>query len=390
RAAGRARRQHLRRRHARGRDRDRRRRQRRRAQRQLHRAERVRPRGRRVGGARRRRRRAHRAAGARRGDAGHRGHPARPRRSRVSAGEAALARVEALLAGPDAQLAERYPGAPATRQPVHSVYVPAHRFDAATIADWGSAALDALDRAGGAAHLLEVHGLVPPGEERDRIGELVVAKLRREPIEDLRVDLEDGFGDVGDEAEDAAVDAAVAALADLDGDGALPPFVGIRFKCFEPPTRARGIRTLQRFVTGLHDRARLPEGLVLTLPKVTSVAQVEAMVLLLEALESDLALEPGRLGFEIQVETPQSVLGPDGTSLLPAMITAGRGRVTGMPYGTYDYSASLGIAAGDQSMEHPAADHAKAVMQVAAAGTGVRLSDGSTNVLPVGEPAAVD
>lgn len=308
----------------------------------------------------------------------------------MSAGEAALARVEALLAGPDAQLAERYPGAPATRQPVHSVYVPAHRFDAATIADWGSAALDALDRAGGAAHLLEVHGLVPPGEERDRIGELVVAKLRREPIEDLRVDLEDGFGDVGDEAEDAAVDAAVTALADLDGDGALPPFVGIRFKCFEPPTRARGIRTLQRFVTGLHDRARLPEGLVLTLPKVTSVAQVEAMVLLLEALESDLALEPGRLGFEIQVETPQSVLGPDGTSLLPAMITAGRGRVTGMPYGTYDYSASLGIAAGDQSMEHPAADHAKAVMQVAAAGTGVRLSDGSTNVLPVGEPAAVD
>jgi hypothetical protein len=40
-------------------------------------------------------------------------------------------------------------------------------------------------------------------------------------------------------------------------------------------------------------------------------------------------------------------------------------------------------------MEHPAADHAKAVMQVAAAGTGVRLSDGSTNLLPVGDRAAV-
>jgi len=58
-------------------------------------------------------------------------------------------------------------------------------------------------------------------------------------------------------------------------------------------------------------------------------------------------------------------------------------------YGTYDYSAACGIAAGYQSTEHPVADHAKAVMQVAAAGTGVRLSDGSTNVLPVGDAPAV-
>ena len=40
-------------------------------------------------------------------------------------------------------------------------------------------------------------------------------------------------------------------------------------------------------------------------------------------------------------------------------------------------------------MEHPAADHAKATMQVAAAGTGVHVSDGSTNVLPTGSPEAV-
>lgn len=302
----------------------------------------------------------------------------------------AIARVEGLLAVPDAELAERYPGAPVSRQPVHSVYVPAHRFDGGTIAAWGSAALEALSRAGGIGHLLEVHGLLPQGAERERVGDLVVEKLRREPIEDLRIDLEDGFGDVDDDVEDAAVDAAVAALGQLAARDALPPFVGIRFKCFEPPTRARGTRTLERFVTGLHGGSGLPEGLVLTLPKVTSLAQVEAMVLLLEALEQDLGLTTGKLTFEIQVETPQTILGPHGTSLLPAMITAGKGRVTGMPYGTYDYSASLGLAAGDQSMEHPAADHAKAVMQVAAAGTSVRLSDGSTNVMPVGEQASVD
>jgi OHCU decarboxylase len=61
------------------------------------------------------------------------------------------------------------------------------------------------------------------------------------------------------------------------------------------------------------------------------------------------------------------------------------GRCVGLHYGTYDYSASLGVAAAHQAMDHPVADHAKDVMQVAAAQTGVRVSDGSTNVLPVGE-----
>jgi hypothetical protein len=71
------------------------------------------------------------------------------------------------------------------------------------------------------------------------------------------------------------------------------------------------------------------------------------------------------------------------------MLHAAAGRCAGLHYGTYDYSAALGIAAGYQSMEHPAADHAKAVMQLAAAGTGVPVSDGSTNVLPVGPRYAV-
>lgn len=78
------------------------------------------------------------------------------------------------------------------------------------------------------------------------------------------------------------------------------------------------------------------------------------------------------------------ILGVDGSCPIPAMIRRGDGRVSGVHYGTYDYSDALQIAAGYQSMEHPAADHAKAVMQVALAGTGVRLSDGSTNNLPVG------
>ena len=71
------------------------------------------------------------------------------------------------------------------------------------------------------------------------------------------------------------------------------------------------------------------------------------------------------------------------------MVHAAAGRCTALHYGTYDYSAFCGIAAEYQSMAHPVADHAKLVMQAAAAGTGVRLSDGSTNILPVGDADAV-
>lgn len=66
------------------------------------------------------------------------------------------------------------------------------------------------------------------------------------------------------------------------------------------------------------------------------------------------------------------------------MLHAAAGRCAGLHYGTYDSSASVQVAAAQQSLEHPVADHAKAGMQVAAAGTGVPVSDGSTNVIPVG------
>jgi hypothetical protein len=83
------------------------------------------------------------------------------------------------------------------------------------------------------------------------------------------------------------------------------------------------------------------------------------------------------------------VLAGDGTVAVTRLIRAGAERVSGLHYGTYDYSAACGIAAPYQSLKHPVADFAKAVMQVAAAGTGVRLSDGSTNVLPAGSPEEI-
>ncbi len=212
----------------------------------------------------------------------------------------------------------------------------------------------------------------------------LVGKLEREPIEDLRIDLEDGYGPRPDDEEDADVAAAAAAVRRAATDGRLPASVGIRMKSLEASTRRRSLRSVEGFVVGLLNGGGLPDGLVLTLPKVTSEPQVEAMAWVCSRLEDALGLRPGQLCFEIQVETPQAVLGPDGTALVARMIALGGGRLAGLHYGTYDYSAALGIAAAQQSLDHPAADHAKLVMQLAAAGTGVRLSDGSSNVLPIG------
>jgi citrate lyase beta subunit len=271
---------------------------------------------------------------------------------------------------------------------VHTVYIPADTFTDDLARDWGTRAGAVLAEHGGTPELFaEAIGADPADVEV--VYDRVAAKLQREPIEDLRIDFEDGYGPRPDDEEDAAAIAAARTLQRAVGAGTAPPFFGIRFKNFERPTRRRGLKTLDLFVGELARSGGLPDGFVVTLPKVTSIDQVEAMMVVCSELERTHGLDPGALKFEIQVETPQAILGPDGRALIAPMIHAAAPRCTGLHYGTYDYSASCGIAAQYQSMEHPAADHAKAVMQVAAAGTGVHVSDGSTNVLPVGDRAAV-
>ena len=289
--------------------------------------------------------------------------------------------LDQMLGGVDRALASHYPGARPGRQPVHTVYVPADRFHAPLVGEHGTAALRAVEE-----HEALLLGLL--GGDRDLL-DRVRDKLAREPVEDLRIDFEDGYGTRDDAEEDRHVRHAARELRAAVDAGTAAPWNGIRFKGFEAPTRRRGLRTLALFLDVLLRDGPLPDGFVVTLPKVTAVEQVEALVHAAGRLEAARGMADGALRFEIQVETPQSVLGPDGTALVARMIHASGGRCTGLHYGTYDYSAFCGIAAAHQSLEHPVADHAKAIMQAAAAGTGVRLSDGSTNVLPVGSPDQV-
>jgi hypothetical protein len=298
-----------------------------------------------------------------------------------------LAEVDHRLAPADAQAA-RYLGDSSVRQPVHTVYVPADRYRGDTPQRWGEQALAMLDEhASTPARFAAVTGLNPM--LIDEVYPRVRTKLVGQPIEDLRIDFEDGYGKQPEAEEDAVAVAAGQALAGTRGNAAAPFLAGIRIKGLQADTRRRGLRTLDLFVRAAVEAGGLPERFVITLPKVAHVAEVSTAVRICEQLELLYGLTAGAVRFELQIEVPQAVVGPDGIATVARLVHAADGRCEGLHYGTYDFSAAVGVVAGEQSLDHPLADHAKAVMQLAAAQTGIRVSDGSTNVVPSGSADAV-
>jgi citrate lyase beta subunit len=295
-----------------------------------------------------------------------------------------LEQLGGMLGATNAEVAKRYPGEPGRRQPVHTVYGGAQLFRADIGARLGHVAVSAFEEyAADAATLAAATGM-------DRalaavVHPRVAEKLRREPVEDFRIDFEDGYGVRPDAEEDAQAEAAGKELARGIAERLLPPFIGFRVKPLNEELRARSVRTLDIVLSSLakaSDR-RLPEGFVITLPKITNGQQIAYFSAVLQQLEYRLGFPPYSLRFELMVETPQSIIDASGTSPLPGWIEAGEGRISAAHFGTYDYTASLNITAAEQRMQHPACDFAKHIMQVNLAGTGVWISDGSTTVLPV-------
>ncbi len=320
-----------------------------------------------------------------------------------------------ILEAPSAAFAKRYPGESGRRQPVHVVYGGAHLFRAGIARRLGDVALatleefapdaftfaraiglpgaGALPKSGKQAAAAERQFAKSPEKLRSdnraawmaqSVYSLVLEKLRREPVEDFRIDFEDGYGNRPDEEEDQHAKLAAEEVAKGLSEGSLPPFIGIRLKPFTPELRARSIRTLDFFVRVLSEatHGRLPANFVVTLPKVTIPEQMAALAHLLDAMELALGLEKDSLRFEMMVETTQAIINERGESSLPRFLEASAGRCIAAHFGTYDYTASCSITAAYQTMDHPACDFAKHMMQVAFAGTGIWLSDGATNVLP--------
>ena len=286
--------------------------------------------------------------------------------------------------------ASQFPGDSPARQPVHTVYGGAHLFSSDAAQKLGAAALRSLqEHAPDAATLADALGF-----ERalaDRIHLRLIDKLTREPVEDYRIDFEDGFGNRADEEEDRYVRDAADEVAAGMAHHVLPPSIGIRIKPLSEELKRRSLRTFDLFLTRLLEKTggQLPPNFVVTLPKITSPDQVGALASACDAFEYLRDITPGVLRFELMIETTQSIVAADGSVALPRLVSEGRGRIVAAHFGTYDYTAACSITAAHQHMLHPVCDFAKHLMQVSLAGTGVWLSDGATNVMPVGSREVV-
>jgi citrate lyase beta subunit len=304
---------------------------------------------------------------------------------RTSLSDKKLAKALSRLRDAQDEYGRSYPGDSGARQAVHTVYGGANLFTADTARKLGAVALSMLEANAPDPNAFgEAIGIGPT--LASKVYERVMAKLRAEPVEDFRIDFEDGYGNRPDDEEDGHAYTAAVEVAKGLAAGTLPPFIGIRIKPLTGELAARSLRTLDIFLSALigETRGALPPGFVVTLPKITSKAQVTTLVAVFEALEDKLGLEAGSLKLEFMVETTQCILDDAGRSMLPRLRAAAGDRLTGAHFGTYDYTAGYDITAAHQRMRHPACDFAKHVMKLAFAGTGVALSDGATNIMPVG------
>ena len=316
----------------------------------------------------------------------------------------------------NAKFQKVYKGDSTDRQPVHTVYGGANLFKSDRTVKMGKVAQGNLDAYAPnfvvMAKALEIRGHENMPDNKSDIDALVSEldamseddrqsheawlaytvynkmkeKLSREAIEDFRIDFEDGFGNRPDDEEDATAVNAAQELAKGMQAGTISPFIGIRIKPFTEDLKMRGVRTLDIFLSTLLPLTsnKLPNNFVVTLPKVTIPEQVTALVELFELIEENTGLEEGSLKMEIMVETTQSVVNAKGKNPLMGLIKASKGRITGAHFGTYDYTASCSITAEYQVMNHQVCDFAHHMMKVALGGTGIFLSDGATNVMPVG------
>ena len=289
------------------------------------------------------------------------------------------------LAKENIHVGQRFHGDPPRRQPVHTFSGGAHRFTSDVVKKLGRIALRTLHENAADPHMFAEALGYEPGLA-GRVYARVVEKLTHEPIEDYRVDFEEGFGNRPDEEEDRFARAAADEMAAALEANELPLGTGIRVKPLSEEHKRRSLRTFDLFLTRLLNRTGnvLPPNFVVMLPKITSPEQVAALVSACQAFEYHRQLPAGSLRIEVMIETTQSLFAANGTIALPRLIDEGRGRLVGAHFGTYDYLAACGIVPSHHHLLHPASDFARHVMQAALIGTGIWLADGATHVLPLG------
>jgi len=210
-------------------------------------------------------------------------------------------------------------------------------------------------------------------------------KLNTQPVEDYRIDFEDGYGFRGDEEEDSHAVSAAHELAECFLENNITLFSGFRIKSLAPETFGRSVRTLHLFLENFLTKSggRLPENFAVTLPKVSDRKEVKQLCRYLKKIEKKAGLDKGSIKIEIMVETPLAIVNKKGRIALASLIAAAKDRCTSAHFGAYDYTASLGIASSHQQLRHEACSFARQMMLIALSPLGIRLSDSVTTEIPV-------
>jgi len=263
--------------------------------------------------------------------------------------------------------------------PIHTVYGGAHLFSAQTPRKLGHLARRALEGyAPDPETLAEAMGM--DLETARQVLPRLKSRLEERPIEDYRIDFEDGYGVRSDDEEDRHALGVGQALAIALEEGGLPPRVGIRIRALTRQTGPRALRTLDLVLTRLVSEAGgLPDGFVVTLPKVEDVEAPRILTEALEGLEAASGLPVGSVAVELMVESPKG--------LAPQQVRAGleatKGRCLAIHFGANDFLTACGVGPAEQDLGHPLCDFARATLHLGVAGHSVRLVDGTTTVLPV-------
>ncbi|WP_454791409.1 HpcH/HpaI aldolase/citrate lyase family protein [Mycolicibacterium lutetiense] len=152
----------------------------------------------------------------------------------------------------------------------------------------------------------------------------MIEKARSLPADEVFLDLEDA---VAPEAKASARTQVAAALAD---DGWAGQLRGVRVNDWTTPWTYADVIEVVSTVASVGASIDL-----IVLPKVTEVAHVQALDLLLSQLESTHGLEPGRIGIEAQIENAQGLTNVDAIAAGP--------RVQALVLGPGDMAASLNM-----------------------------------------------
>ena len=273
-----------------------------------------------------------------------------------------------------------------SRSPVHVVYGGAHLYTADTPQKLGKIALRSLQTyAGDVQEFAAAFGLDEDKKLLHAIYKKTIDKLTSEPVEDLRIDFEDGYGFRPNEEEDADARRASNELAKAFAKKSVTPFSGFRIKSLGPETRDRSIRTFNIFFENFLSKIKnkIPSNFVVTLPKVSHRDEVAELCRRISRVEHDAHLAPGSIGIEIMIETPRALLDEKGRVALGELIAAANGRCKSAHFGAFDYTSALGISGVHQHLQHPACNFARQMMLLALSPLGIRLVDSVTTRMPV-------